>query len=611
MHTVGDATSSVPAFLGKLWKLVEDPSTNHLISWNSNGMSFTIRDQARFARELLPLYYKHNNMASFVRQLNMYGFHKVVSVDSGGLKVDKDEMEFAHMYFLQGQEFLLEHIKRKIPISKQEETKHTKPEVLSRVLADVRSMKGKQENVDSRLNTMKRENEALWREVASLRQKHMKQQQIVNKLIQFLISIVQPNGRAGLGLKRRYPLMLGEAVRSTTNSSTTEKGIQKETGGKQNDGRLKDLEDSAVSGNPNVSDIPSPKGPIIHDVTDIDESSCADLIGNCNELDADQMDEITEVVPNEKSPEIFFPMAQISELPISVESTEHEEEVPAEEAVEDGLGVENPDFNTMVQMEAGTSNSGSGILESSAMASPMSPDLLMAVDPREVNSGALLSFEENRKEKGGRGKSVVKNQERSVASTESNVLEREELDNHLDTMQVDLEQLREVLSLQGNPLDASTLLGVCDSLGLNFEPTLDSCNWAGYSATWNRRGIPSDSSPSLASLLEHQMLPKLFSADDTLPSNGYLSMDMDMFKNPSQGAILGNEVIAYNDASFFDMVDDYGDGQMAGDRTTRDLEDDSIVKDTTDLFDLLDDPPQPTTAIPPTTVSAAKKKKRN
>lgn len=70
-------------------------------------------------------------------------------------------------------------------------------------MADVRGMKGKQENVDSRLNTMKRENEALWREVASLRQKHMKQQQIVNKLIQFLISIVQPNGRAGLGLKRR------------------------------------------------------------------------------------------------------------------------------------------------------------------------------------------------------------------------------------------------------------------------------------------------------------------------------------------------------------------------------------------------------------------------
>lgn len=42
MHTVGDATSSVPAFLGKLWKLVEDPSTNHLISWNAVRRPFVI-----------------------------------------------------------------------------------------------------------------------------------------------------------------------------------------------------------------------------------------------------------------------------------------------------------------------------------------------------------------------------------------------------------------------------------------------------------------------------------------------------------------------------------------------------------------------------------------
>ena len=78
-------------------------------------------------------------MASFVRQLNMYGFHKVVSVDSGGLKLDKDEMEFAHSCFVQGHEYLLEHIKRKIPITKQEDTK-PKPELVSRVLISLKNI---------------------------------------------------------------------------------------------------------------------------------------------------------------------------------------------------------------------------------------------------------------------------------------------------------------------------------------------------------------------------------------------------------------------------------------------------------------------------------------
>ena len=58
-----------------------------LISWGDDGSSFVIKHAAQFAREILPYYYKHSNMASFVRQLNMYGFHKVIALHSGNLKV--------------------------------------------------------------------------------------------------------------------------------------------------------------------------------------------------------------------------------------------------------------------------------------------------------------------------------------------------------------------------------------------------------------------------------------------------------------------------------------------------------------------------------------------
>ncbi|XP_046752680.1 heat shock factor protein 1 isoform X3 [Diprion similis] len=224
MHTITELGASVPAFLGKLWKLVEDPETDDLICWAPSGTSFFIRNQAQFARELLPHYYKHNNMASFVRQLNMYGFHKKVSVELGGLKCDKDEMEFAHQYFCKGHPCLLEHIKRKIASSKSQDTAQPiiKPELMNKMLTEVRSMRGRQEHLDSRLGTMKRENEALWRELAMLRQKHIKQQQIVNKLIHFLVTLVQPSrngGAGGLSVKRRYPLMIDDPNRQRAKQS--------------------------------------------------------------------------------------------------------------------------------------------------------------------------------------------------------------------------------------------------------------------------------------------------------------------------------------------------------------------------------------------------------
>nr|QPA35680.1 heat shock factor 1 [Eleginops maclovinus] len=244
---------NVPAFLTKLWTLVEDPDTDPLICWSLSGTSFHVFDQGRFSKEVLPKFFKHNNMASFIRQLNMYGFRKVVHIEQGGLvEPERDDTEFQHPFFIRGQEHLLENIKRKVTTVssvRQEEVKVSADDV-NKILSDVQLMKGKQETIDSRIIAMRHENEALWREVASLRQKHVQQQKVVNKLIHFLVSLVQSN--RVLGVKRKIPLML--------NDSSSAHSLPKYS-------RPFSLEQGAASLFP--ADPPLTSGPIISDLTDV------------------------------------------------------------------------------------------------------------------------------------------------------------------------------------------------------------------------------------------------------------------------------------------------------------------------------------------------------
>uniref|UniRef100_A0A665WJT5 Heat shock factor protein 2-like n=1 Tax=Echeneis naucrates TaxID=173247 RepID=A0A665WJT5_ECHNA len=200
--------SNVPAFLTKLWTLVEDADTNEFICWSQEGNSFLVLDEQRFAKEILPKFFKHNNMASFIRQLNMYGFRKVMHIDTGIVKQERDgPVEFQHPYFKHGQDDLLENIKRKVSNARPEDNKIRQGD-LSKILASVHSVHSKQENIDARLATLKRENEALWREISDLRQKHAHQQQLIKKLIQFIVTLVQ-NNRI-LNLKRKSDVEIVE-----------------------------------------------------------------------------------------------------------------------------------------------------------------------------------------------------------------------------------------------------------------------------------------------------------------------------------------------------------------------------------------------------------------
>ncbi|KAK9067063.1 hypothetical protein SSX86_014387 [Deinandra increscens subsp. villosa] len=95
---------SVPApFLTKTFLMVDDPSTDDVISWNESGETFVVWKTAEFARDLLPNSFKHNNFSSFVRQLNTYGFRKTVP----------DKWEFANENFKRGQRELLIQIRRR------------------------------------------------------------------------------------------------------------------------------------------------------------------------------------------------------------------------------------------------------------------------------------------------------------------------------------------------------------------------------------------------------------------------------------------------------------------------------------------------------------------
>ncbi|KAJ6015715.1 hypothetical protein N7540_010306 [Penicillium herquei] len=82
------------AFIHKLYNMLEDNSIQHLISWSNTNDSFVMSPTSEFSK-VLAQYFKHTNISSFVRQLNMYGFHKVSDVFHTG-SPDSALWEFKH-----------------------------------------------------------------------------------------------------------------------------------------------------------------------------------------------------------------------------------------------------------------------------------------------------------------------------------------------------------------------------------------------------------------------------------------------------------------------------------------------------------------------------------
>lgn len=109
--------SNPSPFVRKTYDLVCDSATNSVVSWSADGKSFVIHKAQEFQRDILPYYFKHNNLCSFVRQLNTYGFHKVVRAAKNGQS--SNILEFKQEDFLRDKPELLKRINRRISGNKR------------------------------------------------------------------------------------------------------------------------------------------------------------------------------------------------------------------------------------------------------------------------------------------------------------------------------------------------------------------------------------------------------------------------------------------------------------------------------------------------------------
>jgi heat shock transcription factor len=158
-----------------------------LIHWSEDGEYFLILDEEAFSKTLIPRFWKHDNYASFVRQLNMYGFHKLVGLGDNSMKASESKMKqpsrYKNAYFKRGRPDLLWLIQKTTKQAasnrkgdaKQEEENQQYPSGVSAGNNSSLPSKRKVEVDEDTLSQIKKE-------VADLRKQNVLITSVINKL---------------------------------------------------------------------------------------------------------------------------------------------------------------------------------------------------------------------------------------------------------------------------------------------------------------------------------------------------------------------------------------------------------------------------------------------
>ncbi|KXN84839.1 Heat shock factor protein [Leucoagaricus sp. SymC.cos] len=186
-----NARQGVPAFLQKLYEMIDDFNGQGLIRWSEDGESFFILDHERFAREILGGWFKHQNFSSFVRQLNMYGFRKIPHLRQGVLRSESGDTEFwqfAHENFRRNQPDLMCLIHRKKVAAPAGAAGGQAIDVAS-ILQGIAAIKRHQTTISEDLNQLKQSNQLLWQESMAARERLQKQDDTLTRIIRFLAGV--------------------------------------------------------------------------------------------------------------------------------------------------------------------------------------------------------------------------------------------------------------------------------------------------------------------------------------------------------------------------------------------------------------------------------------
>ncbi|GKZ22082.1 stress-responsive transcription factor hsf1 [Aspergillus brasiliensis] len=226
----------IPPFVQKLSSFLDESKNTELIRWSDDGNSFIVMDEDEFAKTLIPELFKHNNYASFVRQLNMYGFHKKVGLSDNSMRAserkNKSPSEYANPYFKRGHPDLLWLIQKpkntagqgsksgkanvRVKTEDAEDQDHDDygddgmgprddrarnrqlslitnnvmpKDQLAGVYRELQAIRQQQQIISNTISKLRREHEQLYAQAANFQEQHTRHENSINAILTFLATV--------------------------------------------------------------------------------------------------------------------------------------------------------------------------------------------------------------------------------------------------------------------------------------------------------------------------------------------------------------------------------------------------------------------------------------